>query len=112
LLLDRRLSPGARLSGVSEGRSETPRRYELQPAFPNPFNPSTTLTYSLPSDSFVHVEVVDLLGRTVQTLVKGVYQGAGEHRVAFDGAGIGSGIYFARFEIDGAVQTRKLILVR
>jgi hypothetical protein len=80
-------------------------------AFPNPFNPTTTLSLTLPQTSKVRLAVYDITGRLVRVLSEGMLD-AGEHRVAFDGVGLPSGIYFARAEGWEFVQTQKLLLLK
>jgi hypothetical protein len=79
--------------------------------FPNPFNPSTTLSYSLPKAGHVRLAVYDITGRHVKVL-KDEFTSAGEHRADFDGSTMPSGIYFARIESGGFVQTAKMVLLK
>ena len=79
--------------------------------FPNPFNPATTITFSLPHESFIKVVVFDLTGRQVRILAAQHFS-AGEHRVPFDGSALSSGIYFLRMEAGAAVRTQKIVLLR
>ena len=83
---------------------------------PNPFNPSTTITYSLPSRSQVTVRVYDASGRPVATLVDGVKDG-GSYVARWDGhdghgAKVASGVYFVRLQAGGEVLTRKAVLLK
>jgi beta-N-acetylhexosaminidase len=80
-------------------------------SFPNPFNPVTTLQYTLRSDGPARLQVFDLLGRLVATPVD-AYHRAGVHTVRFDGTGLGSGMYICRLESAGAVATHRLALVK
>ncbi len=96
--------------------SLTPEQYRLDPAYPNPFNPSTTLRYSVPSVSELRLTVSDILGRTVRTLVDGSVS-AGQYRVTWDGrsdAGsvVASGIYFVQMRTPAQTLTQKLVLVK
>jgi len=88
-----------------------PSAYNLDQNYPNPFNPSTVIGYVIPRSTFVRLEVFDILGRSVRTLVNGV-QGFGPHSVMFDGAGLASGVYFYRLTAEGFTQTRKLMIIR
>ena len=81
------------------------------PAYPNPFNPVTTLTYSLPVMDHVKIAIYDMSGRWVETLVN-EHQTAGYHQVMWNGNDQASGIYFARVESAGQVTSQKLILVK
>jgi beta-N-acetylhexosaminidase len=80
-------------------------------SFPNPFNPVTTLQYTLRSDGPAKLQVFDLLGRLVATPADG-YHRAGVHTVRFDGTGRGSGMYLCRVESAGAVATHRLALMK
>jgi len=85
-------------------------------AHPNPFNPRVTLSYSLSTASAVELTVYDVRGRVVRTLVSG-RQTAGEHTATWGGkddAGqaVASGIYFARFDGGGVVQSQRMVLLK
>jgi hypothetical protein len=87
------------------GGSEMPRAFALLQNYPNPFNPSTRITFSLPVRSRVTVEVYNLLGQRVRTLVNGE-RPAGNHSMEWDGTGdasqqLGSGVYFLRLDATG-----------
>jgi hypothetical protein len=113
------------LTGVGTGKSNPgPVRFTLCQNYPNPFNPSTNIGYTIASSKEqvagstkqvgmerVRLVVYDLLGREVAVLVDG-YQTPGEHRVTFDARKLASGVYFYRLVAGGAVQTRKMALVR
>ena len=79
--------------------------------YPNPFNPATTISYTLPEAAFVSMKVYSLLGEEVATLVN-ANQPAGTHQVHFDAAGLPSGVYFYRLSAGSFSATRKLMLVR
>jgi subtilisin family serine protease len=85
--------------------------FSLDQNYPNPFNPSTTISYVIPRTTYVTLEVFDILGRSVRTIVSGE-QGFGPHSVRLDGAGLSSGVYFYRLKADGTLQTRKLMVLR
>jgi hypothetical protein len=94
-----------------------PSRYELQQNFPNPFNPTTTIRYSLPSPSRVKLTIYDMLGQRVAELVN-TEQDAG-FRSAVWNASVASGIYFYRIDATAIdeptkhfVDTKKMLLLR
>jgi hypothetical protein len=106
------------LSAAPLKPASTPHAFFLSPAHPNPFNSTTTLHYSLPTPQHVTLEVFDIQGREVATLVDGV-QSAGEHQVTFDGAGLASGVYLVKLEAassgSGATPNKvvqKLVLLK
>jgi photosystem II stability/assembly factor-like uncharacterized protein len=96
------------VNGPPEGQ---PRLFNLGQNYPNPFNPSTTITYELPGTMEVRLVVYDVLGREVSVLVQ-ERKGAGIHKVALEGRGLSSGVYFYRLIAGSFIQTKKLLLVR
>lgn len=95
----------------SEAPLELPATIALHPAYPNPFNPNTTITFDLAREMNVTLTAYDILGNQVKTLVNGRMP-AGTHDIAFDGAGLPSGIYFCRLEAGTFSQTQKLMLLK
>lgn len=85
--------------------------FVLRPAYPNPFNPTTRISYDVPTSASVTVHVYDVLGRSVQTLVDSV-QDAGRYDVTFDATGLASGIYYYRMEAGAFTDTRQMLLVK
>lgn len=90
---------------------EIAQSFELDANYPNPFNPSTVISYRKSEIGRVRLAVYDLLGREVAVLVDGMIP-AGEHQVRFDASGLSSGVYLYRLETPQGVQTRKMTLVR
>ena len=78
---------------------------------PNLFNPATTSRYELPENALVTLEVFDMLGRRVATLVNEA-QASGQHQAAFDATGLSSGLYLYRLQAGEFAQTRKMLLVK
>jgi len=85
--------------------------FSLLPAYPNPFNPSTQITYSLPRAADVILKIYDLLGREVALLVN-ERKPAGEHTVSWDAAGIPTGVYFYRLIAGEFVETKKMVVIK
>jgi len=79
--------------------------------YPNPFNPVTHISYRTAQKSYVTLTVFNALGQTVQELVNRI-QGPGSHSVTFDGSVLTSGVYFYTLSVNGAIQTRKMLLLR
>jgi hypothetical protein len=96
---------------TSAGDEPVPRRFALYANYPNPFNPSTSVSYELPAREEVTVKVYDLLGREVGTLVNGV-QPAGIHTAVWDASGISSGVYFCQLTGAGRMARIKMVLQR
>lgn len=91
--------------------SNLPSSFSLSPNYPNPFNSSTTIRYYLPTESPVIIDIYDILGRKVQTLLD-VKAQAGPHQVNWDADGLPSGAYFARLKAGQQSQTTKMILMK
>jgi len=79
--------------------------------YPNPFNPSTTIKYDLPKQSRVKIEVYDILGRKVATLVDET-RIAGSYQVIWNANRSASGVYFYRIETGNYCATKKLLLLK
>ena len=90
---------------------EASSRFCLSANYPNPFNATTTIRYTLPEDSDVTVEIYDLLGRRVTTLVRQAQQ-AGYHQVTWDAKDLSSGLYFCRLHSWERVATAKMLFIR
>ena len=85
--------------------------------FPNPFNPTTTVPFTLSKSSVVTLEVYDILGKRVTTLIAGEERNAGRYNAVWDGrndAGqtVASGLYFFRFKADAHLEIRKAMMVK
>ncbi len=96
---------------VEDARNTIPDKITLRPNYPNPFNPSTQIEFSLPQASDVQLTVYDVLGRRVATLINGKRQ-AGQHSVTFDASNLASGVYIYRLKGDGFSKSRKMLLLR
>ena len=88
-----------------------PENISLAGNFPNPFNPLTTLRFSLPAAARIRLSVYDVRGRRVALLYDGEKE-AGWHSLDWDARGRASGVYFARLETGGESLTRKLVLLQ
>ncbi|MDP2209787.1 MAG: endonuclease [Bacteroidota bacterium] len=100
-------------SGTSEVRfdGKNPNTFQLGQNFPNPFNPSTTITYQLPATGYVTLKVYDVLGKEVVLLVNEA-KTSGEHTVTFDASHLNSGIYFYRLSSGTFSETKRMILMK
>jgi hypothetical protein len=94
------------------GNEETlPTEYALEQNYPNPFNPNTIISYQLPVSSEVTINVYDILGNEIATLVD-EYKPAGRYEVEFSASTLPSGVYFYQLKAGEFVQTKKMILLR
>ncbi len=97
---------------VDDGFSQLhPKNFKLFQNFPNPFNPTTTIEYSIPEASFVVLKIYDILGGEVASLVK-ENKSSGKHSVKFNASNLPSGIYFYRIVSGNFTATKKLILLK
>lgn len=99
------------LSVSVETISGIPAKFTLRAPYPNPFNPSTTIEYSVGQAVHVELTVYDLLGRQVSTLVNEP-QAAGEYSMKFNASGLASGVYFVRLTAGTFVELAELILAK
>jgi hypothetical protein len=102
-------------SATSVGPGEhgsLPTEFRLEQNYPNPFNPSTAIVFQIARSGMVSLNVYNVLGQLVRTLVDEV-RNAGVHTVTFDARDLPSGVYFYRLAVDGtAVETRKMALLK
>lgn len=99
------------ITGVEKANDLLPAEYALSNAYPNPFNPSTAINFSLPEQSNVKLEVFDALGRLVSTLANGQFD-AGNYKYNWDASGFTSGIYYYRITANNFVSTNKMMLMK
>jgi hypothetical protein len=83
----------------------------LEGNYPNPFNPTTDIVFSLDKARNIRLAVYDVNGREVARLANG-NMSAGRHTVSFDGHNFASGVYFARLTSNGMTETRKITLLK
>jgi len=94
---------------VSERKSATPLSYDLQQNFPNPFNPSTKISFSIKHSGLSTIKVYDLLGREITTLMNENLS-AGNYTIEWKGTHLPSGVYFYQLRSGSFVSTKKMIL--
>jgi hypothetical protein len=105
------------VSAVADKNENIPSSFYLYNNYPNPFNPSTTISWQMPEGSLVTLKVYDILGNEVASLVNG-FQKAGVHSITFNtqnAAGsrnLSSGVYFYRLSAGNFVSTKKMVLVK
>ncbi len=100
------------VTAIEDGKSKIPAKFALRQNYPNPFNPTTTISYQLPKQSNVELNIYNLLGQKVATLVS-KKQPAGSHKVEWDATGFASGVYLYKLSTDqGFTKIKKLILLK
>ena len=99
------------ITSVKSFVSMVPNEIVLNQNFPNPFNPSTLISYKLASISHVIIKVIDVLGREVKTLVN-ERQNVGDHSVTFNASNLSNGVYFYKLQVGNYSQTRKLMVIK
>ena len=104
---------GGTTSGVvNNAIARTPQTMTLNENYPNPFNPSTIISFSLPATGVATLRVYNILGQRVATLVDGVVRGGVEHSVTFNASSLPSGIYYYRLESAQRSETKKMVLLK
>jgi aminopeptidase N len=104
------LKESLNLTDIAE-RSKLGLSFRLEQNYPNPFNPTTTIRYELPASAFTTLQIFDVLGREVQTLVR-ARQEAGRYTINFDARHLPSGIYFYRLQSGKFSETKKMTLLK
>ena len=99
------------LQSVTGSTIVIPEDYALHPSYPNPFNPITNISYSLPIDTKVKLEVYNINGELINTLHNGI-KIAGNHSIEWNAEGYPSGVYFVKFNAEEFTQTQKLMLIK
>ncbi len=113
---------GSILTSVEQRADETlPASFTLTQNYPNPFNPETKIQFGIPASGFVSLQVFDILGREVRTLLH-EFKDAGKYEVTFsakggsasggNAAGLTSGVYFYRLTANNFIQTKRMVLLR
>jgi len=100
--------------GIPLGVEKTeviPTTFSLEQNYPNPFNPSTIISYNIPKSSQVKLEVFDILGRKVATLVD-KFQPVGQYKVDFVGSQLSTGVYIYQLSTQDQIMTKKMMLLK
>jgi hypothetical protein len=106
------------ITSVSAKMNEHENTFRLYENYPDPFNPTTTLSYALGRESYVTLTIYDILGRKIETLLE-KNQSEGNYSIAFNGVNLPSGVYFYRLEARGIedrnsyfTQTKKMLILK
>jgi hypothetical protein len=97
------------IQSTTSGNASVPDRLALRQNYPNPFNSTTTFSFDLPNSTHVRLEVYDMTGRKLGTVIDGSME-AGSHSISWTADGLTSGIYLYRLQAESRVLTGKLIL--
>ena len=89
-----------------------PRVLGLSQNFPNPFNPTTNMQFTVPTDGRATLKVYNTIGQLVATLFDGVATAGQYNQATFDGSRLASGIYFSRLEFSGKTELKKMLLLK
>ncbi len=94
-----------------EDHNNLPDKFSLEQNYPNPFNPSTKIEYSIPHSEKVTIQIYNILGKRVATLVN-EEKPAGNYEIVFDGSNLPSGVYFYQIRAGSYIETRKMLLLK
>jgi hypothetical protein len=108
---DVQFGEGETSTSTEQDGAMIPSEYALNQNYPNPFNPSTTIEFAMPQASFVTLEVYNMVGQKVATLVEATRQ-AGVHTVSFDASDLSSGTYLYRLQAGNQMLMQKMTLIK
>jgi len=93
-------------------KSGYPPNHYLLPAFPNPFNPTTTIPFHVSNDQVFDLDIYDINGKKIQSLLKNVELQMGEHQIRWNANKFGSGLYFVQLKNNKNILTQKIMLLK
>jgi len=94
-----------------ESEMIVPEKFVLYQSYPNPFNPSTRIKYSIPNSEIVSLKVYDILGREIAVILD-EYKSAGTYTIEFNASRFASGVYFYQLQAGSFVETKKMVLMK
>jgi len=100
------------LTGVEQTKNQLPDKFALYQSYPNPFNPSTTITFTLAQAGNVSLKVYDIMGREVRNVVNNVYKAQGTYKYMINMNDMASGVYLYTLKQNGNMQTMKMMLLK
>jgi len=100
------------ITGIESNHGSAPIHFALEQNYPNPFNPSTSISFDLHEQSLVVLQIYDLLGRTVATLVNNELMPPGKYTKRWNASRFAGGIYFYRLQANSFTETKKLFLLK
>jgi uncharacterized delta-60 repeat protein len=99
------------LVGIKHSGNEIPSKYELRQNFPNPFNPSTTISFDIPFSGNAKLTIFDINGKEVDVLVND-YLNPNKYEITWNAANYSSGVYFYKLEINGYSSIKKMMIIK
>ena len=99
-------------TGVVTSSAGIPSRYSLSQNYPDPFNPTTNIEFTVPSDGHAILKIYNALGQVVATLFKDEADAGSVHQIQFNGSNLASGTYFSRLEFGGKMQVKKMLILK
>jgi hypothetical protein len=99
------------LTGVEDENNLTPTEFYLGQNFPNPYNSQTTISYSIPNSSLVQIQIFDVLGKAVLTLLN-EEKSSGNYKLSFNASELTSGVYFYQLRAGDFVETKKMVFLK
>ncbi|MCF6271456.1 MAG: T9SS type A sorting domain-containing protein, partial [Melioribacteraceae bacterium] len=103
--------PDTVVSVAGNGNELLPKTFEVAQNYPNPFNPSTIISYALPKAGNVEINIYNIIGQKVTTLVK-AHQSAGNKKVEWNASNLSSGIYFYSVKYGDKIKNKKMLLIK
>jgi hypothetical protein len=100
------------LTAVEHNNNSVPNGYILRQNFPNPFNPSTAISFDLPADANVKLVVYDILGNEIISLVDNKFTKAGTYKITWNASSVSSGVYFYKLTAGEFTATKKMLLIK
>ncbi len=106
-------NPNGNMVGISNITNNTPNEFSLSQNYPNPFNPTTKIRFSVPKQAEITINLSDITGRIISSIVQPKQFAAGVYEADFDGSNLATGIYFYSLYADGLkIDTKKMVLVK
>jgi hypothetical protein len=103
---------GGFTTGVAKIQSQIPAKFALYQSYPNPFNPTTNISFSLPEPGNVSLKIYDVMGREVRDVVANEYKSQGTYKYTVNMDNVASGVYFYTLKQNSNIQTMKMILLK
>jgi hypothetical protein len=100
------------ITAVDKDKVQLPEKFVLENAFPNPFNPSTTIKFNIAKDGNVNLKIFDILGQSVKTILNNDYKNKGTYEFNVDMSGFANGLYFYTLQQNEHQVTKKMILLK